>query len=79
MLARVTTKATLSPLCASLMAEVWAAFGMGACMIGAQWLGIEELTVSFLPRLNPLSGTKSLLLYPTVPDLIFKFISLGSK
>ena len=38
----------------------------------------KELTFSFFPRLNVSSDMRILLLYLTVPDLIFKFISLGS-
>ena len=35
------------------------------------------LTFSFFPRLNFPTDLKILLLYPTVPIIIFKFISLG--
>ena len=59
---------------------MWAAFGMGICfgMVGVLWLivsGAEVLTTLFLLRPNPLSDTKVLLLYPSVPDLIFRFMS----
>ena len=40
--------------------------------------GTVKLTSSFFPRLNFSSDTRILLLDPTVPDLIFKFMSLGS-
>ena len=37
----------------------------------------KELTFTFFPRLNVSSETRIFLLYPTVPDLTFRFISLG--
>ena len=46
------------------------------------WLFItgvsKELTSSFFPRMNFPLETRILLLYKTVHDLIFKFMSLGN-
>ena len=39
---------------------------------------VGALTSSFFPRLNFSLDMRILLLYPTVPVLIFKFISLGN-
>ena len=50
----------------------------GSLNSGVRGLNTKELTFSFFPRLNFPSDTKILLLYPTVPYLIFKFISLGN-
>ena len=63
--------------------SLWAALAMGVCfeVIGVLWLVfscIEVFTMSVLPRLSPLSDTKTLLLYPAVLDLIFRFMSLGN-
>ena len=64
-----------SSLC--MMAEV--CFGgssksLWACFrkIGVSWLGTEILTMSLLPRLKLMLDTKISLLYPAVPDLIFR-------
>ena len=45
------------------------------------WLfiaGTTKLTFSFFPRINFSSETRILLLYPTVPGLTFKAMSLGN-
>ena len=50
------------------------------CTIGVLWLdffGTKVLTILFFPKLNPLSDTKILLLYSTIPDVIFRFLSLA--
>ena len=54
--------------------EQWMFYGK----IGVLWLSAEVLTISFFPRVNLLSDTKISLLYPAVPDLIFRSMSLGS-
>ena len=44
---------------------LWLIFGVG---------GTKALTLSIFPRLNLLSDTRILLLYPTVPDLTLRIM-----
>ena len=56
------------------MDVLWACFGL----TGLIFSGTVTLTTLFFPRLNLLSYTKILLLYLTVPYVMFGFISLGN-
>ena len=68
---------SLGMLLMDWMDVFWACFGT----IGVLWLvfpGTEALTIPFLLRLNLLLDTKILLLYLAIPELMFRFMLLGS-
>ena len=83
-LVRTNTKAMFST--SFVMAEVClgkARTSLWACfeMMDVLWLhffGTEALTILILPRINLLEDTKIPLLYPAVPDLIFRFMLQGN-
>ena len=63
----------MSAVCFTRFESLWLIAGVSACgALGAS----KELTSSFFPRMNFPSEMRILLLYPTVHDLIFKFMSL---
>ena len=66
----------MTAVCVTTFEPLWLFItGVSACGV----LGVsKELTSSFFPRMNFPSEMRILLLYPTVLDLIFKFMSLGN-
>ena len=69
------TAVSESAVCFTRFESLWLIAGVSTCRaLGAS----KELTFSFFPRINFQSEMRILLLYLTVPDLIFKFMSLGN-
>ena len=72
------TSCTMNEVCFGKgRTSLWACFGtIGVLQL--DFSGAEALTILFFPRLNPLSETMILLLFLAVPNLIFRFMLLGS-
>ena len=64
----------MTAVCFTRFESLWLIAGVSACVaLGTS----KELTFSFFPRINFLSETRIILLYPTAADLIFQIMSLG--